>query len=271
MERIVERVGGLDVHKDTVVATVRVPGEGGRRHEETHSFGTTLPSLLTLLDWLVSHQVTLVAMEATGVDWKPVYYVLEDAIECWLLNARHLKAVPGRKTDVADSQWIAQLVEHGLVRPSFVPPKPIRDLRDLTRYRKAQIQERSREAQQLDKVLQDAGLKLSSVASDILGKSGRAMLEALVAEDAETPARISSPCWWVRCRPRLLPRCQPVAIKGIADVGPLRADGDVQGIGGIVGIVDGRNDSAQRIERSALYLGDSVRGVFDFSGPVEGT
>jgi transposase len=180
MERVVERCAGLDVHKDTVVACIRVPGEGGRRHEETHTFGTTLPSLLALLDWLLSHGVTLVGMEATGVYWKPVYFVLEDALECWLLNARHLKAVPGRKTDVADAAWIAQLVEHGLVRPSFVPPKPIRDLRDLTRYRKAQIQERSREAQRLDKVLQDAGLKLSSVATDILGKSGRAMLDALV-------------------------------------------------------------------------------------------
>ncbi|MGI0131047.1 MAG: IS110 family transposase, partial [Thermoplasmata archaeon] len=113
--------------------------------------------------------------------WKPVYYVLEDEFECWLLNARHLKAVPGRKTDVADSAWIAQLVEHGLVRPSFVPPKEIRDLRDLTRYRKVQIQERSREAQRLDKVLQDAGVKLSSVATNLLGKSARAMLEAMVS------------------------------------------------------------------------------------------
>ncbi|MDB5114412.1 MAG: transposase [Chloroflexi bacterium] len=181
MDRVVERVAGLDVHKDTVVATVRVPAEDGRRHEETHTFGTTLSDLLTLVDWLASHRVTLVGMEATGVYWKPVYFVLEDALECWLLNARHLKAVPGRKTDVADSAWIAQLVEHGLVRPSFVPPKPIRDLRDLTRYRKAQIQERTREAQRLDKVLQDAGVKLSSVATNILGKSARDMLDALVS------------------------------------------------------------------------------------------
>src|ERR1700756_1042271 len=128
MDTVFERVAALDVHKDTVVATVRVPGEGKQRHEETHTFGTTLSQLLTLLDWLGSHQVTVVGMEATGVYWKPVYYVLEDAFECWLLNARHLKAVPGRKTDVADSAWIAQLVEHGLVRPSLVPPKPIRAL-----------------------------------------------------------------------------------------------------------------------------------------------
>jgi transposase len=115
------------------------------------------------------------------VYWKPVYYVLEDAIECWLLNAQHLRNVPGRKTDVADAAWICRLVEHGLVRPSFVPPKPIRELRNLCRYRRSQIEERTREAQRLDKVLQDAGIKLSSVATRILGLSGRATLDALVA------------------------------------------------------------------------------------------
>jgi transposase len=181
MDRVVERCAGLDVHKDTVVACIRVTGDRGERHEETVTFGTTHSALLTLRDWLIGHGVTLVGMEATGVYWKAVYYVLEDAMECWLLNARHLKAVPGRKTDVADAAWIAQLVEHGLVRPSFVPPKPIRDLRDLTRYRKALIQERGREGQRLDKVLQDAGIKLSSVATDILGVSGRAMLDGLVS------------------------------------------------------------------------------------------
>jgi transposase len=114
------------------------------------------------------------------VFWKPVYYLLEDDVECWLLNAQHLKNVPGRKTDVADAAWIAQLVEHGLVRPSFVPPRPIRELRELTRYRKALIYERTREIQRLHKVLEDAGIKLGCVASDVLGVSGRAMLEALV-------------------------------------------------------------------------------------------
>src|SRR6266516_1214073 len=113
-------------------------------------------------------------------DWKPVYYLLEDDLECWLLNAHHLRNVPGRKTDVKDAEWICQLVEHGLVRPSFVPPRPIRQLRDLTRYRKVVIQERTREAQRLEKVLEDAGIKLSSVATDILGVSGRAMLAALI-------------------------------------------------------------------------------------------
>lgn len=180
MDVVVDRCAGLDVHKDSVVACVRVPGPGSQRGEEIATFGTVTVELLALRDWLVAQGVTLVGMESTGVYWKPVFYMLEDVIECWLLNARHLRNVPGRKTDVSDAAWIAGLVEHGLVRPSFVPPKEIRELRNLTRYRRAQIEERSREAQRLDKVLQDAGIKLSSVASHILGVSGRAMLIALV-------------------------------------------------------------------------------------------
>jgi transposase len=181
MDIVVERCAGLDVHKDTVVACVRTPGKGGDQQQTIRTFKTMTIDLVALRDWLVAMGVTRVGMESTGVYWKPVFYVLEDGIECWLLNARHLRNVPGRKTDVADAQWICQLVEHGLVRPSFVPPKPIRELRDLTRYRKAQIDERGREAQRLDKVLQDAGIKLSSVATDILGKSGRDMLAALIS------------------------------------------------------------------------------------------
>ena len=180
MDRFIERCAGLDVHKASVKACVRVPdGHGGRR-SETRTFRTTTAGLVLLGDWLASHQVQVVGMESTGVFWKPVYYLLEDDVECWLLNAQHLKNVPGRKTDVADAAWIAQLVEHGLVRPSFVPPRPIRELRELTRYRKALIYERTRETQRLHKVLEDAGIKLGCVASDVLGVSGRAMLEALV-------------------------------------------------------------------------------------------
>src|SRR6266542_2808007 len=130
-------------------------------------------------DWLASLGVTVVGMESTGVFWKPVYYLLEDQFECWLLNAQHLRNVPGRKTDVADAAWICQLVEHGLVRPSFVPPKPIRELRELTRYRKALIHERTREVQRLHKLLEDAGVKLGMVALEVLGVSGRAVLAAL--------------------------------------------------------------------------------------------
>jgi len=193
MDVVVARCAGLDVHKDTVVACVRTPGPDGDRVSETRTFGTMTVELLTLRDWLVAHGVTLVGMESTGVFWRPVFYTLEDAMECWLLNAQHMRNVPGRKSDVADAGWIAQLVEHGLVRPSFVPPPPIRELRELTRYRKTQIEERTREAQRLDKSLQDAGLKLSSVASNILGKSGRDMLDALVAgtRDAEVLAELA--------------------------------------------------------------------------------
>jgi transposase len=182
MDRLIERCAGLDVHKDTVAATVRTPRAArGERHQETQTFPTTTKGLLVLLDWLQSHNVTVVGMESTGVYWKPVFYALEGDFECWLLNAQHLRNVPGRKTDVADSAWICQLVEHGLVRPSFVPPKPIRMLRDLTRYRKSQIEERTREVQRLDKILQDAGIKLTSVASETLGTSARAMLDELIS------------------------------------------------------------------------------------------
>jgi transposase len=189
VERIVEHAAGLDVHKDTVVAEVHLPGGGVAQG----TFATTTPGLLVLRDWLIANGVTRVGIESTGVYWKCVYYTLEDAMEVWLLNARHMRNIPGRKTDVADAAWICQLIEFGLVRPSFVPPQPIRELRNLTRYRKAQIEERTREVQRLDKILQDAGIKLSSVASDILGVSGRAMLTALVegTTDPEVLAQLA--------------------------------------------------------------------------------
>jgi transposase len=180
MERLIERCSGLDVHRDTVAACVRVPGAHGQRDQHVRTFGTTTAELLVLRDWLEAHGVTHVAMESTGVYWKPVFYVLEEAFICLLVNAAHIKQVPGRKTDVLDCIWIAQLLEHGLLRGSFVPPVPIRELRDLTRHRKVLIQERQRAANRLHKLLQDAGLKLASVATDILGVSGRAMLGALV-------------------------------------------------------------------------------------------
>lgn len=179
MNRMLERCAGLDVHKRSVVATARIPDGAGGRQVITHSFGTTTADLLGLRDWLESLAVTHVAMESTGVYWKPVFYVLEDGFTVLLVNAQHLKHVPGRKSDVQDSAWIAQLLENGLLRGSFVPPVPIRDLRDLTRYRKKQIQERTREVNRLQKVLEEAGLKLTSVLSDIMGLSGRAMVKAL--------------------------------------------------------------------------------------------
>jgi transposase len=180
MERIIERACGLDVHQATVAACVRVPGANDSREQFVQTFGTSTPELLALRDWLAGHGVTHVAMESTGVYWKPVYYLLESDFTLVLVNATHIKQVPGRKTDVADCAWITQLLEHGLLRGSFVPPAPIRELRDLTRYRKAQIQDRAREANRLQKILEDANIKLSSVATDVLGVSGRSMLNALV-------------------------------------------------------------------------------------------
>jgi transposase len=184
LEVVVERSAGLDVHKDLVVACARVPGDGGVV-KHTAEFATFTEDLLALRDWLVGYGVTRVGMEASGVYWKPVFYVLEDDVECWLLNARHMHNVPGRKTDMADADWICKLMRHGLVRASFVPPRPIRELRNLTRYRRTRMEERTRETQRLDKVLQDAGIKLSSVASDILGVSGREMLDGLVAGSSD--------------------------------------------------------------------------------------
>jgi transposase len=181
LDVIVERPAALDVHKAQVTACVRLPAGRDGRVQEVAEFATTVRGLLTLHDWLSAHHVTQVAMEATGVYWKPVWAVLEDDFELLLVNARHVKQVPGRKTDVSDAAWLCQLLEAGLLKASFVPPKPIRALRSLTRYRKAQIRERQREANRLHKVLEDTGIKLDCVASDILGVSGRAMLDALVA------------------------------------------------------------------------------------------
>jgi transposase len=179
MEVIVERQSALDVHKQQVAACVRVPGAGGERVERVEQFKTTVRGLLVLRDWLTAHGVTHVVMEATGVYWKPIWHVLEDDFELTLVNARHVKQVPGRKTDVSDAAWLCRLAEAGLLRASFVPPKPIRQLRQLTRYRRAQIAERQREANRLHKALEETGIKLDCVASDILGVSGRAMLDAL--------------------------------------------------------------------------------------------
>jgi len=191
MDVLVERCAGLDVHRDSVMATVRVPA-GRRRQREQHTrrFGSTIGGLEALADWLAGFGVTLLGMEATGVYWKPVFDVLEPRFECWLLNAQHLHNVPGRKSDVIDSAWICQLVEHGLVRPSFIPPPLIRELRDLTRLRTAQIEERTRTLQRLEKVLQDVGIKLTSVASSGYSVSARAMLEALLA-GATDPAELA--------------------------------------------------------------------------------
>ena len=179
MEVIHPRCSGLDVHKQTVVACVRIAGDGAPL-QEVRTFGTTTSALLQVADWLESHGVTVVAMEATGVYWKPVWHVLEGHFELVLANAAHVKNVPGRKTDVNDATWLADLLAHGLVRSSFVPPVAIQELRTLTRTRKQLVRERTAHAQRIDKVLEDANLKIGSLLSDTLGKSGRAVLQAIV-------------------------------------------------------------------------------------------
>lgn len=180
METVLTHCAGLDVHQATVVATVRVPDGAGGRRVVTETFGTMTPDLVALREWLQAYGVTHVALESTGVYWRPVYYMLEDAFTLLLINMRHLSHVPGRKTDVQDSEWLAQLLEYGLLQPSFVPPPEIRELREVTRYRTQQVRDRAQEVNRLCKVLEDAGLKLTSVASDVLGASGRAMITALV-------------------------------------------------------------------------------------------
>lgn len=185
MEMLYRVCCGLDVHKKTVAACLRVPGPKGVRVEEVRTFGTTTRELLRLADWLSAAGCTHVAMESTGIYWRPVYHILESGFEVLLVNARHVKAVPGRKTDIKDCQWIAQLLEHGLLRGSFIPPAPLRELRELTRYRRQLIQEHTREANRVQKVLETANIKLGDVATDVLGASGRAMLQALIAGERD--------------------------------------------------------------------------------------
>ncbi|MBE3075877.1 MAG: IS110 family transposase [Actinobacteria bacterium] len=182
MEVIHPRCAGIDVSKRDAKVCVRIAGAGRRGATSTvTTWGAFTNQVLALRDHLIEAQVTLVVMEATGDYWKPFYFLLEDGLNVMLVNARHVKNMPGRKSDVSDAAWLADLGAHGLVRGSFVPPAPIRQLRDLTRTRTAITRERGREVQRLEKLLEDAGIKLSSVASDINGVSGRAMLEAMIA------------------------------------------------------------------------------------------
>jgi transposase len=182
MDLVYARCAGLDVHKATVVGCVRVPGPRREdRQTKTRTFATTLRGLEELTAWLTRHGVTHVAMESTGVYWRPVYAGLEGTVQVLLVNARHVQMVPGRKTDVRDSEWLAQLLECGLLRGSFVPPPAVRDLRDLTRLRKALIRERGHHVNRIEKTLELANIKLGTVGTDIMGKTGRAILEALSA------------------------------------------------------------------------------------------
>jgi transposase len=183
MEVMFESVAGLDVHKKTVVVCVRRVGAGGRVWKEVRTFATMTHNLQALAAWLKEHRVTHVAMESTGILWRPVYNLLEHDFTVMVVNARHLKQVPGRKTDVKDCEWIAQLLQCGLLRASFVPPRDRRELRELTRHRVKLVQQHTQVVNRLHAVLQDANIKLSSVASNILGASGRDMIEALQRGD----------------------------------------------------------------------------------------
>jgi len=179
---------GIDVHKKTVVACLITPGASGAPTKETRTYGTMTADLLEMMDWLLDAGCTHVAMESTGVFWKAPYNLLEGALEVYIVNAAHIKTVPGRKTDVKDAEWIADLLRHGLLRPSFIPDRPQRELRELTRYRTSLLQERSAEVNRLQKTLEGANIKLAGVATDIMGKSGRDMLAALVAGRTDVAA-----------------------------------------------------------------------------------
>ena len=188
MEVIYPRCCGLDIHKQQITACRIVPGEDGQPAKVVRTFGTMTADLLALADWLGAAGVTHVAMESTGVYWQPIYNLLEDQFTLLLVNARHIKAVPGRKTDVRDCEWLADLLRHGLLRPSFVPDRPQRELRELTRYRTSLVQERTAEVNRLQKTLEGANIKLGSVATNVLGVSGRQMVEGLIAGEADAAA-----------------------------------------------------------------------------------
>src|SRR5688572_9699036 len=190
VEVMFDRVAGLDVGKESVTVCVRTPGPRGGRRSDTRTFKTTTGSLGVMRDWLVEAGVTIAAMESTSTYWKPPFYCLEEVMEVWLLNAAHMKAVPGRKSDVRDAEWIAQLLEHGLLAPSFVPPPQIRRLRMLTRYRMQLMGDRTREMVRLELMLEDASIKLSSVASSLKTVSARAMLTAMIGGETD-PLRLA--------------------------------------------------------------------------------
>ncbi len=201
MEVLYQRCAGIDVHKKTVVAAVRL-AEGGKVTTEVKTFATTTTGLLGVADWLAENDCTHVAMEATGVYWKPVWHVLSDGeLQLVLANAAHVKNVPGRKTDVSDAAWLADLLAHGLIRASFVPDGPAQELRALLRTRKQLVREKTRHTQRIHKTLEDANIKLDAVLSNVLGKSGRAMLDAMIAgeSDATRLARLAHP--GVKCPP----------------------------------------------------------------------
>lgn len=262
MDTIYPDCAGLDVHKDSVYACVRHLPAGGRIRQEVRCFGTSTRALLELFDWLAAEGVTHVAMESTGVYWKPIWNVLEGRFDVMVVNARHIKQVPGRKTDVKDCQWIAQLLQHGLLSRSFVPDRPTRELRDLTRQRAQLIQERSRVANRVQKTLEDANIKLASVASDVLGASGRQMIQALI-DGKQTPEQMAE-----LARRRLrekIPQLREALSGKVTDHHRFMLRQLMEQIGHLEGQVesfDGRIEQVMRpLEQTAVRMLDEIPGL----------
>ncbi|WP_075164201.1 IS110 family transposase [Ktedonobacter racemifer] len=213
MNVVYERCAGLDVHKRTVVVCASTLDSSGRRHKERQTFATMMPDLLRLRQWLKDLEVTHVAMESTANYWKPIFNVLEGHLEVLVVNAQHLKAVPGRKTDLKDAEWIVDLLQHGLLNPSFIPPAPQREVRELTRYRMSLTEERTRLINRLQKTLEEANIKFASVASDVMGRSARDMLTALLAGEADATVLAELARGRMRAKRELLAQALQVQLK----------------------------------------------------------
>lgn len=265
MEVLYQRCAGIDVHKKTVVAAVRL-AEGDKVTTEVKSFATTTTGLLALADWLCENDCTHVAMEATGVYWKPVWHVLSDGeLELVLANAAHVKNVPGRKTDVSDAAWLADLLAHGLIRASFVPDGPTQELRALLRTRKQLVREKTRHTQRIHKTLEDANIKLDAVLSNVLGKSGRAMLDAMIAGESD-PTRLAALAQpGVKCPPDQL--CE--ALRGRLTrhhrfLLQLHL-GQIDGLDAAIGAIDQEVEGSLAPFRTAAELVSTIPGVSTLS------
>jgi transposase len=257
MEVLYDRVADLDMGKASVTVCVRTPSTRRGRRSETRTFKTTSGSLRVMRDWLVEAGVTIAAIESTSTYWKPPFYCLEEVMEIWLLNAAHMKAVPGRKTDVRDAEWIAQLLEHGLLTPSFVPPPPVRRLRMLTRYRVQLHGDRTRETVRLELMLEDASIKLSTVASSLNTVSARAMLAAMI--DGEADARVLAEMAKGKMRAKIPDLAQ--ALEGNFDIHHAQLAPVDPGSVGPGRAIDGRARPSHRVGVSAV--GPSDRAAAD--------
>lgn len=268
MDVLHPRCAGLDVHKDTVVAGVRLAGDGPVR-TEVRTFDTTTPGLLALSAWLAEHDCTHVAMEATGVYWKPVWHILSDGdVALILANAAHVKNVPGRKTDVADALWLADLLAHGLIRPSFVPEAPTQELRALLRTRKQLVREQASHVQRLQKTLEDANLKLGSVLTQIMGKSGRAILEALVDGEADPDTLLTLVQRGVKAPPEKLRAALTGRITARHRFLLRLHLRQFDALGGAIAEIDAEVDRGLDPFRQAVQLLRTIPGVSDLTAQV---